>query len=111
VKAGVSAPCIGSLDWSDFVATKGNVLLWEAFVSDKSKGEDHIADAVLAVDELLRRTETGQLNTDVTAENPFSLIGAAMIRAGWTANTNLLHKMCVVIKVSKSSRSESAKLL
>lgn len=45
-------PC---LDWEAFRAQRSTLLIWEAFVSGKSKGADHVDDARVAVKEGLHK--------------------------------------------------------
>jgi len=86
------------LDWGKFQESHGERLfLWEAFVSARSKGADHVSDARIAVDAFL-----GAL-PDVPAANwihpgaVLSLVGAAMLRSGWTRDIGVLSAPAIVI--------------
>lgn len=75
------------------------MLLWEAFVTGESKGDSHFDDAIIAVKEFNSRLSIGRIITDVFADNPYSLIGAALLRLGITNDLSFLSRQCTVIKV------------
>ena len=83
------------LDWNDFTRAGKGLFLWEAFVL--SRGRSHEKVAVTAVKlfarEVHRIRPAGGLQPDVQ-----SLIGAALLRTGWSQDLSLLKRSCVVIK-------------
>lgn len=89
------------LEWSPFVGTGEGLFLWEAFVSDTGKGESssHVGDAEIAV----RSFENSLPNPDGanairSDEEVHSLLGAAMLRTGWSTDLTVLSRACLVIK-------------
>ena len=86
------------LEWGAFTQAPLGLFLWEAFVTGHAKGETHTADAEIAV-----RCFTQHL-PDITAANAieetsvYSLIGAALLRTGWSTDLRLLETPCVVIR-------------
>lgn len=109
-------------DWNSFRTSDRGVFLWEAFVSGGVSGSakgagPHVDDAAVAVEEFRRRI--GPHGTDdptpakckphCAAPNckdkegvrTRSLIGAALLWAGWSSDANLLHRQCVVVRTTK----------
>ena len=77
---------------------KANLLIWEAFVTSKAKGDSHTADAEIAVLEFANRMKFSRFSTDVYVENPYSLVGAALLKSGITKDIGILSQQCLVIK-------------
>lgn len=75
-----------------------NLLIWEAFVTSKSKGKSHCEDAVIAARKFSEKLNSGSIRSDVTVENPYSLVGAALLRSGITNDIKMLEKQCIVIR-------------
>jgi hypothetical protein len=99
--ANVPGLCIQpTLDWSEFVAGAANLFIWEAFVSGRFKSATHWEDAKTAVESFWRAYEQpGIIEANaVTAQNPYSLVGAALLRSGLTTDLSVLSKPCIVIK-------------
>jgi hypothetical protein len=71
---------------TDLLKGNKNLLIWEAFVTSKSKGNSHCEDAVIAVKKFAEKLNSGVIRTDVSVENPYSLVGAAMLRSGITTD-------------------------
>lgn len=110
--------------WNAFLSGNSNLFIWEAFVSGKAKKlsannpDSHLDDAKIAA-----RTfwDAFDQNSDmiieqqkrVTASQPFSLVGAALIRAGLTKDLDLLSQHCLVLKAEnlpvKGSKSSDQK--
>ena len=86
------------LDWDDFAETGRGLLIWEAFVSAGAKGRSHVEDATVAVDAFLASLPEPTAASAITAERPFSLVGAAAIWSGWADNPRLLHAPTLVIR-------------
>jgi hypothetical protein len=97
---GHSPPCL--LRWDGVPDAGPALFLWEAFVSAGAKAprdrHGHTGDAEVAV-----RAFLGAL-PDLNAANAIvecevhSLIGAAILRSGWTDDLDLLAQPCVVIR-------------
>lgn len=84
--------------FDDIENDRANLFIWEAFVSGKSKGVSHHDDAVIAVKEFYNRLDHKNIKSDVTAVNPYSLVGAALLRSGISDDISLLYEQCLVIK-------------
>lgn len=93
------------LEWEQFLSADGNaVFLWEAMVTGTAKGESHIEDALIAVRSLKALASRGRLGNSVFVQGDvISLIGLALLRAGWNLPQSVLSSPCIVI------RSEPAK--
>lgn len=86
------------LNWSAFEVSDGGLFLWEAFVSGKAKGSGHAHDAEIAVQTFQAALPNPELANAISEQSVISLIGASMLRAGWSTNTQLLSEPCLVIK-------------
>jgi hypothetical protein len=86
------------LDWESFARTGTGLFLWEAFVSGKAKREDHVADAEAAVQAFRDTIAQPPVGSAVTcAEETYSLIGAALLRSGWSTDLAILGAPCIVV--------------
>jgi len=85
------------LDWSEFLAAETGLFIWEAFVSGMAKGSSHIDDAMRGVHAFQAASARPSLNSAITCDETYSLIGAAMLRSGWSSDVANLHKQCSVI--------------
>lgn len=101
------------LDPEKFKEANHGLLLWEAFVSGQGKpttGEsrearakdprNHVRDAEYAVQEFERRWQNDKL-CPVTTEPVFSLVGAGLLRSGWSDDASLLERACVIVRTGK----------
>ncbi len=84
--------------WKDFLSNESYFFIWEAFVTKKSKGNTHPADAKRAVDVFLENLADLEKASSVSAHKPFSLVGAGLLRAGLTNDPKILCERCIVIK-------------
>jgi hypothetical protein len=85
-------------DWSTPVEA-GRALFFEAFVSGTGKGADHREDALLAgtaAHELL--TGSGAYSSAIDEADVFSLLGASLLRTGWSSDLALLAAPCLVVR-------------
>lgn len=77
----------------------GDSVFFEAFVTAAAKGETHADDALIATREALdlfagHRTYRSAIDeTEV-----FSLLGASLLRTGWTTDLAVLSAPCLVVK-------------
>ena len=87
------------LDWHSYQKSENGLFIWEAFVSGKAKTSSHTGDAKVAVRAFVKAIPS---LTDANAVHPSqqtrSLIGAALLWAGWSEDLSLLHQPCIVIK-------------
>jgi hypothetical protein len=84
-------------DWLEFQNSE-SVFLWEAFVTSTAKGAGHREDAKIAVTQFSKSLPDPWSANAIQIENVLSLVGAAALRAGWSANIEALSKQCLVIK-------------
>jgi len=89
---------IPTFDWKAFSRGEANLFLWEAFVTGTAKGSDHLNDAEIAALSFVANLPDIVSANSVTAENPYSLIGAAILRARLSTDLSLLFEPCVVVR-------------
>jgi len=95
------------LDWLAFEQAERGLFLWEAFVSAEGKAtlltpdsDQHVADAragVLAFVDAQPHLSTSKIIRDDLGP-VHSLIGAALLRTGWSTDLELLAQPCLVLK-------------
>lgn len=86
------------LNWKEFETSHGGLFLWEAFVSGKAKGSGHAHDAEIAVQTFQAALPNPELANAISEQNVLSLIGASMLRTGWSTTVQQLSEPCLVIK-------------
>lgn len=74
------------------------LLVWEAFVSGGAHDEDHRRDAASAATYFLEHEANLSDKAACKADNPISLIGSAVLWAGWSRDLSLLHAEVLVLK-------------
>lgn len=89
---------IPTLNWENFISSDVNLFLWEAFVTSKAKGKSHEEDAIISVKTFLDAYPNIGQASAIRNENPYSLIGASVLRAGLSSDAYLLRQDCIVIK-------------
>ena len=99
-----------TFDPSALMSGEANLLVWEAFVSGKSKSrsaaDPHVDDARLAVLEFRRRLTTGTVASDIDDTAVLNLAAAGLLASGLTNDTQLLHQPCVVVVPPPFTASE-----
>lgn len=99
-----------TFDPSALMSGEANLLVWEAFVSGKSKNraaaDPHVDDARLAVLEFRRRLSTGTVGSDIDDTAVLNLAAAGLLASGLTDDTQLLHQPCVVVAPPPFTASE-----
>ena len=96
------------LDWSQFRAAKNGLFLWEAMVTGENRTGSHEGDAAAAACAFIKATNEHCLTSAVTSPHKVrSLIGAALLWAGWSNDLQLLRTPCVVIRPKLMSRDAS----
>jgi hypothetical protein len=98
IKQRLGQSCIAYLSWEEFNTTPAGLFLWEAFVSGKAKGNNHIDDARRAVDAFRIGLPDPRLSDVFSDESVISLIGMALLRTGWSRDVQLLSQRCLVVK-------------
>lgn len=94
----LSAAVPAFVDWAKFEAAGTGLYLWEALISSEAKGESHIADARIGVTCFLEASPNPPAHNAIQEENVYSLVGAALLRTGWSSDLSLLALPCLVIK-------------
>lgn len=101
VRQRIGSPPPVFLDWSAFQHSGTGLFLWEAFVSSKAKGKSHGDDAKIAVHAFLAALPDMNPPDAICCDGEvYSLIGAALIRSGWSEDIAYLKRPCVVIKAT-----------
>lgn len=88
-----------STDWTAPPTAPGHALFFEAFVTGAAKGIDHAHDALIAAEaaaKLLRYDQAYRSAIDET--EVFSLLGASLLRTGWSTDLALLSTPCLVVR-------------
>jgi hypothetical protein len=88
------------LRWPDFRAAMEGLFIWEAMVTGRDKKSSHMADAQAATLAFIDALPNIENANRVKCDRVFSLIGAALLRSGWSTDLNLLSTPAVVINAS-----------
>jgi hypothetical protein len=98
----------GTLSWHPPPTKPRKLLLFEAFVTDQRKttAERHMEDAKLAV----LAFQSGMLDSRnfhsaVTTSECFNLLGAMMLRTGWSSDRAILEQPCLVVRTDVSPKT------
>lgn len=91
-------PCV-CFDWSKFEKLPAGLFLWEAFVSGSSKSDSHHGDASLAVSSFVGALPNPAKANIVVESSVYSLVGAALLRTGWSVPVSVLSESCLVLQV------------
>ena len=95
-----------TLDWEGWLrdSTKPRqMFLFKAFVTNQNKKTDsqHFEDAKLAAKELYKMIESREeIKSSVTVHECFSILGAMMLRTGWSEDISVLSRPCLVVRPS-----------
>lgn len=87
-----------TFDWKEFIKKSLNLFIWEAFVSKSSKSTTHSGDAEVAVNTFINKYPNIVQANAVTAENPYNLVAAALLRVGISDDVEMLSQECIAIK-------------
>jgi hypothetical protein len=102
-----------TFNWNELCEGNANLFIWEAMITGSSgvKADEiepaslektvHENDARIAAFTFLEHQHDIESKNAVTAENPFSLVGAALLRAGLSEKIELLKIPCIVVKAHK----------
>lgn len=99
--ADARAAASATFDWAEFVSGRANLLIWEAFVSNKPAGHSYTHhDDAFAAASAFRRAITSEdgPSSVLTIEAPYSMAAAALLRAGRSSDVSLLSKPCLVLR-------------
>lgn len=99
IRARVGDPsCRAYLRWQEFIEAGQGLFLWEAFVSGAGKGDSHVADAHAAVDAFRAALPDPDRASCISCSDVHSLVGAALLRTGWTTELSVLATPSPVIR-------------
>jgi hypothetical protein len=90
---------VGATDWTTPLVAPEHALFFEAFVTGAAKGSDHADDARIAAEAakgLLCGSEA--FCSAIDEVEVFSLLGASLLRTGWSTDLGLLSTPCLVVK-------------
>jgi hypothetical protein len=105
------------LRWKEFEEAETGIFLWEALVSGSGKlavdlpeiSDPDVRDAWIAAVESEKRRVAGSLGGDPepgNRANALSLLGAALLRTGWSDDASLLADRCLVLEVGSHEDPE-----
>jgi hypothetical protein len=100
LKSKISVAAKGTMDWEEFASERANLFLWEAFVSGSAKGSDHIRDAEAGVKAFVAALPNPLAANAINEPAVTSILGAALLRTGWSEEVRILHQSCLVIRAS-----------
>lgn len=89
---------VPTFEWERLTGRKANLFIWEAFVTGGAHGQRHQQDAQIAAATFWASYPKIVEANGVVAENPYSLAGAALLRAGLSEDQTVLHEPCVVLR-------------
>jgi len=90
-----------TLEWRTPMAGRADLLLFEAFVTNQGKKTPtrHIEDAGLAVTAFQRgMTEPASFRSAIAESRCLNLLGASMLRTGWSSDPAILSETCLVVR-------------
>lgn len=88
-----------SLDWKGWGTGSNQLLVWEAFVSGSSKGDDHWNDADIAAASFQDGLSDLDAINAIDEQEVLSLVGAALIHSGWVEpSVSMLRTPALVVK-------------
>ena len=88
-----------TVDWRQGNWQAGDLLLFEAFVAGAAKGTSHSDDARLAIEAFLDAWSASSApDSALGSSKVTSLIGTAILRAGWARESTLLETSCLVVR-------------
>ena len=76
----------------------GDLLLFEAFVSGKDKGETDKEDAEIAVGAFESAARNWPPQSAINETSVVNLLGAALVASGWDIDRGMLSEPCLVVK-------------
>ncbi len=88
-------------DWTRKPQIAGEVLVFEAFVTT-GVSDGHAQDARLAAYAARELMGQASVSSALGDEPCMSMLGAALLHAGMTADIGELHRQCLVVKLSKT---------
>lgn len=94
-----NAPVRPTFAWEELIGWQANVLIWEAFVADTRGDSIGLDDACRAAQAFQRAIAGGKTPASCLCFTaPYSLAGAALLRAGLSTDLSLLRQPCIVVR-------------
>lgn len=94
--------CEAYVDWQEFSTAGAGLFLWEAFVTGASKStgeaDSHAADALIACEAFASALPDPRAVNAIDEPQVHSLLGAALLRSGWSTDVGLLSAPCLVVR-------------
>jgi hypothetical protein len=90
-----------TLEWRKPMVGRADLLLFEAFVTNQKKTADtrHVEDAYLAIAEFQRgMADPASFDSAVVEGTSLNLLGAAMLRTGWSSDVAAVGEECLVVR-------------
>ncbi|WP_242077109.1 hypothetical protein [Brevundimonas diminuta] len=88
-----------STDVNALPTCPGDILFFEAFVTAAAKGDDHADDAFIAARETKALLGGDRpYRSAIDEPEAFSLLGASLLRTGWSTDLAVLSAPCLVVK-------------
>ena len=89
---------VASMDYRNPPKLPGSLFVWEAFVSKGDKGEDHEEDAMIAAKSFELACNNLAAHQRLPPEPSLNLLGAALLRTGWSSDVHILGRELLVLK-------------
>ncbi len=90
---------VASVELGALPARPGDTLFFEAFVTAAAKGEDHADDALIAAREVQALLAGDRpYRSAIDESEVFSLLGASLLRTGWSTDLAMLSAPCLVVR-------------
>ncbi len=89
-----------TLEWRKPMMGRADLLLFEAFVTNQKKtAARHVEDAYLAIAEFQRgMADPASFESAVVEASSLNLLGASMLRTGWSSDPAIVGEECLVVR-------------
>lgn len=94
-----SPDATATMDWKRPPERSQEILLWEAFVSSSDKADSHEEDAMVAARGFARACGDLDAFQKLTSEPCLNLLGACLLRTGWTNDIAVLSSDLLVLRL------------
>jgi hypothetical protein len=100
IRSQLEHPAKSFLSWQEFCShNQSGLYIWEAFVSGTAKQTSHITDAEAGAKAFSHSLPSPQqANAIECTEGVYSLVGAALLRTGWSTDLSILNQPCIVVR-------------
>lgn len=108
IHADLQAVALAFLDWNEFTKSGNGLFLWEAFAPNQSKALTHTEVAEGLVRAFAHALPDPRTSNVISAGESYSLIGAALLHAGWSTDLSLLRRRSCEPRDASRSRARRA---